>query len=54
MTAGFDLPKEVHGIIADCGFTSPYEIWRHVTERNLHLPFGLKGKNGKSHMQNEN
>ncbi len=44
MTAGFDLPKEVHGIIADCGFTSPYEIWRHVTERNLHLPFGLKGK----------
>ena len=43
MTAGFDLPKEVHGIIADCGFTSPYEIWKHISKDNLHLSFGLKG-----------
>ncbi len=34
-----ELPKRVHGITADCGFTSPYEIWKHVTEKNLHIPF---------------
>lgn len=43
MTAGFDLPNEVHGIIADCGFTSPYEIWKHISTKNLHIPFRLKG-----------
>ena len=37
MTAGFELPENVHGIIADCGFTSPYEIWKHVVENNLGL-----------------
>ncbi len=36
MTAGFDLPAQVRGIIADCGFTSPHEIWRHVA-KNMRL-----------------
>ena len=42
MASGLDLPEHVHGIIADCGFTSPDEIWKHVTENNLHLSYGLR------------
>ncbi len=41
MTAGLDLPGEVKGIMADCGFTSPLAIWRHVMENNLHLSYSL-------------
>lgn len=41
MTAGFDLPENVKGIVADCGFTSPHAIWKHVVENNFKLPFGL-------------
>jgi len=41
MTAGFDLPDNVRGIIADCGFTSPHAIWKHVVQNNLHLPYGI-------------
>lgn len=41
MTAGLELPKNVHGIIADSGFTSAHDIWKHVTERNLHLSYRL-------------
>ncbi len=44
MSAGFELPKNVCGIIADCAFTSPEEIWRHVVKHNLHLPYGLYNK----------
>ena len=40
MAASLDLGKSVHGILADCGFTSPYEIWKHVYEDNFHIPFG--------------
>ena len=36
MTAGFQLPDNVKGIIADCGFTSPKAIWCHVAH-NMHL-----------------
>lgn len=39
MTAGLELPDNVRGIIADCGFTSPHAIWKHVAERNLHMPY---------------
>ena len=42
MTAGLDLPENVHGIIADCGFTSPGAIWKHVAEKNLHISYGLR------------
>lgn len=43
MAAGLNLPANVHGIIADCGFTSLDAIWRHVTNANLHLPYNLTG-----------
>ncbi len=38
MTAGFDLPSNVKGIIADCGFTSPYEIILSVLKNTMKLP----------------
>ena len=41
MTSGFKLPKNVKGIIADCGFTSPHSIWQHVAKNNLHIPYGI-------------
>lgn len=42
MSANLGLPANVHGIIADCGFTSPDEICKHVAEDNLHISFGLR------------
>jgi pimeloyl-ACP methyl ester carboxylesterase len=39
MASGLPLPDAVHGIIADCGFTSPHAIWRHVVKNNLHLTY---------------
>lgn len=39
MAPSLDLPASVHGILADCGFTSPFEIWKHVYESCFHLPF---------------
>ena len=42
MAAGLELPKNVHGVMADCGFTSPRAIWQHVARDNLHLPFQLR------------
>lgn len=38
MAQGLDLPKNVKGVIADCGFTSPKEIIAHVMKKKLHLP----------------
>ncbi len=43
MATGLTLPDTVRGVIADCGFTSPSAIWRHVIEKNLHLPYALYG-----------
>lgn len=39
MAAGLELPENVCGIIADCGFTSPHAIWKHVVENNMHLSY---------------
>lgn len=39
MASALDLPANVSGIIADCGFTSPQEIWKHVAKNNLHLSY---------------
>lgn len=36
--AGEELPPNVRGISADCGFSSPAEIMAHVIRRNFHLP----------------
>ncbi|MBO4354172.1 MAG: alpha/beta hydrolase [Clostridia bacterium] len=38
MATGLDLPKEVRGVIADCGFTSPREIFGTVFKARFHLP----------------
>ena len=38
MACSRPLPKEVIGIIADCGFTSPKEIFTHVLKDWFHLP----------------
>lgn len=40
MATGLELPENVHGVMADCGFTSPNDIWKHVAENNLHIPYG--------------
>lgn len=44
MATELELPECVHGIIADCGFTSPHEISRHIVENNLHMSFGRRGE----------
>ena len=38
--ADADLPDNVRGIIADCGFTSPKEIIATVYRRTIHMPAG--------------
>lgn len=41
MTLGFrNLPKAVKGVVADCAFTSPYDVFAHILKRDYHLkPF---------------
>ena len=36
--AGEELPPNVRGITADCGFSSPAEILSHIIRRDFHLP----------------
>ena len=43
MASNLDLPENVKGIIADCSYTSPHEIWKHVIENNLRISYGLHG-----------
>ena len=43
MAADLELPSNVRGIMADCAFTSPHEIWKHVARKNLHLPYSIHG-----------
>ena len=38
MTAGFDLPEEVRGIVADCGFISPEEQITTTLKDWWHMP----------------
>lgn len=38
MTGGLPLPEQVKGIISDCGFTSPKEVFTHVLHSMYHLP----------------
>ncbi len=42
MSSDLNLPDNVCGIMADCGFTSPKAIWKHVANKNLHMTFGLR------------
>ena len=38
MATGTQLPENVRGVIADCGFTSPYDEFVHFLKTRLHLP----------------
>ena len=38
MTAGLELPAQVKGIVSDCAFTSPKEVFTHVLHTMYHLP----------------
>jgi fermentation-respiration switch protein FrsA (DUF1100 family) len=41
MSSDKGYPDNVRLIIADCGFTSPYEIFEHVSKNSLHIPFKI-------------
>lgn len=39
MTSGFsDIPDNVRAVIADCAFTSPYDVFAHVLKKDYKLP----------------
>lgn len=38
MASGLTLPEQVKGIISDCAFTSPKEVFTHVLHDSYHLP----------------
>lgn len=39
MTAGFqEVSDSVKAIVADCAFTSPYEVFKHILKRDYHMP----------------
>lgn len=38
MASGLELPPQIKGIISDCGFTSPKEVFTHVLHSMYHLP----------------
>lgn len=38
MASGLELPEQVKGIISDCGFTSPKEVFTYVLHSMYHLP----------------
>lgn len=38
MTSGLELPPQVKGIISDCAFTSPKEVFTYVLKNTYHLP----------------
>ncbi len=38
MTSSLELPPQVKGIISDCAFTSPKEVFTHVLKHMIHLP----------------
>ncbi len=44
MASDLDFPSNVRGIIADCAFTSPGEIWEHILKKQLHMTKHLHGK----------
>lgn len=38
MTSSLQLPPQVKGIISDCAFTSPKEVFTHVLKNMMHMP----------------
>lgn len=39
MATGLELPENVQGIIADCGFSSIHDIWKHVVNKGFHMHY---------------
>ena len=39
-----ELPENVAGVIADCGFTSAKAEWKYISENNLRVPYDRRGK----------
>ena len=44
MASGFDLPENVCGIMADCGFTSAKAIWKHVAKNSMHISYNMHSR----------
>lgn len=40
MASGLSLPNRVHGVIADCGFTSVDDMWRYLAKERFHMFYG--------------
>ncbi len=38
MASGLVLPSQVKGIVSDCAFTSPKEVFTHVLHSMYHMP----------------
>lgn len=38
MASGLDLPKNVKAVVADCAFTSAYDVFSHILKRDYHIP----------------
>ncbi|MBQ9990499.1 MAG: alpha/beta hydrolase [Lachnospiraceae bacterium] len=38
MASGLELPDQVKGIVSDCAFTSPKEVFTHVLHTMFHMP----------------
>ncbi|MBQ8043994.1 MAG: alpha/beta hydrolase [Clostridia bacterium] len=38
LTSGLELPSQVKGLISDCAFTSPKEVFTHVLKTMYHMP----------------
>ena len=38
MASGLNLPPNVKSIVADCGFTSAYDVFSHILKRDYHIP----------------
>lgn len=38
MTLSFDLPRNVKSVVADCGYTSPYDIMWKVAKKDKNVP----------------
>ncbi len=38
MSAGLKLPEQVKGLIVDCGYTSPWEIFTYMLAKDFYLP----------------
>lgn len=38
MMSGLSLPGQVRGIVSDCAFTSPKEVFTHVLKNMMHMP----------------